>query len=112
IRTSLRKWKDTTEMNRDLNSGNFLLALGGYVCTSGDAGELLSFGLHTRREDSSYGKGNYAHYSNPEIDRITEENLRVLDAKSRLEMIQNGMKIINEDIPYLPLLIYDDVYIV
>ena len=112
IHASLRKWKDTTEMNRDLNSGNFLLALGGYVCTSGDAGELLSFGLHTRREDSSYGKGNYAHYSNPEIDRITEENLRVLDAKSRLEMIQNGMKIINEDIPYLPLLIYDDVYIV
>jgi peptide/nickel transport system substrate-binding protein len=112
IHTSLQKWKDSTEMNRDLNAGNFLLALGGYVCTSGDAGELLSFGLHTRREDSSYGKGNYAHYSNLEIDRITEENLRVLDAKSRLEMIQGAMKIINEEIPYLPLLIYDDVYIV
>jgi ABC-type transport system substrate-binding protein len=72
----------------------------------------LSFGLHTRTEDGNYGKGNYAHYSNPKIDQITEENLRVLDAKSRLEMLQSAMKTINEDIPYLPLLNTDDVYVV
>jgi len=112
IKGSLRIWKTVAEMNTALNSGDFLTALGGYVCTSGDASELLSFGLHTRRADSSYGRGNYANYSNPEVDRITEENLRILDAKSRLQMIQQAMKTINADIPYLPLLIYDDVYVV
>ena len=112
VKPSLRIWKDVSEMNSALNAGNFVLALGGYVCTSGDAGELLTFGLHTRTERGSYGKGNYAHYSNAEVDRIIQENLRVLDAKARLEMIQRAMRIVNAEVPYLPLLIYDDVYIV
>lgn len=112
IQPTLRLWKDVNEMNSALNAGEFVLALGGYVCTSGDAGELLSFGLHTRDNPGSYGKGNYAHYSNPEVDRIIQENLRVLDAKMRLRMIQRVMRIVNAEIPYLPLLIYDDVYIV
>ncbi len=112
VKPSLRIWKDANEMNHALNAGDFVLALGGYVCTSGDAGELLTFGLHTRTERGSYGKGNYAHYSNPEVDRIIEENLRVLDAKARLDMIQRAMRTVSAEIPYLPLLIYDDVYIV
>jgi peptide/nickel transport system substrate-binding protein len=112
IRPSLRFWKDTNEMNKALNDGNYVLALAGYVCTSGDAGELLSFGLHTRSNEGTYGKGNYAYYSNAEVDRVTEENLHVLDAKSRLAMIQHVMRIVNADLPYLPLLVYDDVYIV
>ena len=99
-------------MNRALNSGNFAMTLGGYVCTSGDASELLSFGLHTRTDRGSYGKGNYAHYSNVEVDKLIQENLRVLDPRMRLEMIQKVMKIVNSELPYLPLLIYDDVYIV
>ena len=112
IKVSLKVWKNADEMNKALNAGNFQMALGGYVCTSGDAGELLSFGLHTRTEDGTYGKGNYAHYSNPKVDQITEENQRVLDAKTRLEMLQSAMRIINEDIPYMPILNADDVYIV
>ena len=112
IRSSLKIWDDVNEMNRALNSGDFVLSLGGYVCTSGDAGELLSFGLHTRTDPGSYGKGNYAHYSNTEVDKLVQENLRVLDPKVRLEMIQRVMKIVNSELPYLPLLIYDDVYIV
>ena len=112
IQPSLHIWKNAAEMNADLNIGNYVMALGGYVCTSGDAGELLSFGLHSRDERGSYGKGNYAHYSNPEVDRIIQENLRVLDPKTRLGMIQRVMRIVNTEIPYLPLLIYDDVYIV
>ena len=112
LKPSLRIWKNSKEMNDALNAGDFVLALGGYVCTSGDASEFLSFGLHTRSEPGGYGKGNYAHYSNPEVDRIIQENLRVLDAKARLEMIQRVMRIVNSELPYLPLLIYDDVFIV
>jgi peptide/nickel transport system substrate-binding protein len=112
IRSSLKIWSDATEMNEALNDGNFALALGGYLCTSGDAGELLTFGLHTRTDSAGYGKGNYADYSNGKVDRLIQENLRVLDPRKRLEMIQQVTKIVNSDLPYLPLLIYDDVYIV
>jgi peptide/nickel transport system substrate-binding protein len=112
IRSSLRIWNDADEMTEALKSGDFALALGGYVCTSGDAAELLGFGLHTPTERGSYGKGNYAHYSNPEVDRLTQENLSALDPKIRLTMIQQVMNIVNSDLPYLPLVIYDDVYVI
>ncbi|MCI0416163.1 ABC transporter substrate-binding protein [bacterium] len=112
IKASVRTWKDQTEMNEALNSGEFVMSFTGYVCTSGDAGELLTFGLHTRTDPGSYGKGNYGHYSNAEVDRIIQENLRVLDVKTRLEMIQRVMRIVNSEIPNVPILVYDDAYVV
>ena len=95
-----------------MNTGDFVMTRTGYVCTSGDAGELLTWCLHTKDEKGSLGKGNYANYSNAEVDHISEENLLVLDPRTRLEMLQRAMQIISDEIPYLPLLIYDDVYIV
>ena len=112
IKASLRKWKNEKEMNHALNSGGFAISVSGYVCTSGDAGELLTFILHTRTDPGSYGKGNYARYSNAEVDRMIQENLRVLNVKTRLEMIQRVMRIMNTEIPYLPILIRDDAYVV
>ncbi len=70
------------------------------------------FSFHTLDEKNGYGKGNYAGYSNPELDHIAEENLRVLNPRARLEMLQRAMRIVTDDLPYIPLIISPDVYIV
>lgn len=112
VKATLKLWKNVPEMTNALEKGEFDIAFSGYVCTSGDAGELLTFGLHTRDEKGAYGSGNYAGYSNSEMDRIVERNLQVLDPKVRLEMLQHAMRLVADDIPYVPILVYDDVYIV
>lgn len=94
------------------SAGDFATSIGGYSCGSGDASELLTFNMHTRSVDQSYGKGNAALYSNPEVDRITEENLRTFNPKERLQLLQKGMRIVTDEAPYFPLVIFDDVYIV
>jgi peptide/nickel transport system substrate-binding protein len=112
VKGTLRTWKDVAEMNRALGTGAFAVAVQAYSCTSGDASEFLTFSLHTLDEKNGYGRGNYAGYSNAELDRISESNLHVLSPKSRLDMLQRGMRIVAQDVPYLPLVISPDVYIV
>lgn len=92
--------------------GDLPASITGYSCGSGDASELLTFNMHTRNVEKSYGKGNSALYSNPEVDRIAEENLRTFNPKERLLLLQKAIRIVTDEIPYLPLVIFDDVYIV
>lgn len=100
------------EMTRRLADGNFSVAVAGYVCGSGDASELLAFSLHSRDPEMKFGKGNYASYGNPEVDRISRENLREFDPRRRLQMLQTSMRIVSDELPYLPLLVLNDIYIV
>ncbi len=112
IKGSLKLWKDTIEMSRALSSGDFAVSVQGYSCTSGDASEFLTFSLRTPEEQQGHGTGNYAGYSNPEVDRICDTNLQILKPRPRLEALQKSMRLVSEDIPYLPLLITPDLYIV
>jgi peptide/nickel transport system substrate-binding protein len=112
LNAKLKLWKDSAELNKALNSGAFSVAIQGYSCTSGDASELLTFSLHTRDESHGFGKGNYAGYSNAEVDHISEENLHILNPRLRLEMLQKSMRIVVNDLPYLPLTISPDIYVV
>jgi len=112
IKGRLKLWKDNKEMSHALSSGQFAVSVQGYSCTSGDASEFLTFGLHTPKELQGHGTGNYAGYSNPEVDKICESNLQILKPRTRLEALQKSMKLVSEDIPYLPLLITPDLYIV
>jgi peptide/nickel transport system substrate-binding protein len=112
VNAQLKILTDTKEMNNALFSGAFTVTIQGYSCTSGDASEVLTFSFHTQDEKNGYGKGNYAGYSNPELDHIAEENLRVLNPRARLEMLQRAMRIVSDDLPYIPLIISPDVYIV
>src|SRR5262245_3906609 len=111
IHAELKRLPDD-EYARRLVDGSMALTYAGYSCGSGDASELLTFGLHTRGTDQKYGKGNYAFYSNREVDQVCQENLRVFDPKERLDMLQRSLRIVNDDLPYLPLVIFNDVYIV
>ncbi len=112
IKGKVKLWKDTQEMFRALSSGNFAVSVQGYSCTSGDASEFLTFSLHTPDERQGHGTGNYAGYSNPEVDKICESNLQIQKPRARLEALQESMRLVSEDIPYLPLMITPDLYVV
>ncbi|WP_018130461.1 peptide-binding protein [Effusibacillus pohliae] len=43
---------------------------------------------------------NYVSYSNPEVDRLSDENTKVLDQTKRKELIGKAYKLISEDQPY------------
>lgn len=112
VRARLEEVATTDEQTRAIEEGRFSATVQGYICTSADASELLGLVLHTREAGRGYGDLNYAGWSSPELDRLTEENPRLLDPKARLVMLQRALRIASEALPYLPLFSSDDVYAV
>lgn len=111
IRTSL-EILDPEALQEALETGRFAAAIQGYACGSADTSELLTFGLHTPDPKAGYGAGNYGAFSNPEIDAITDENLKVSDPRRRLEMLQRALRLASQELPALPLFVADDLYVV
>jgi peptide/nickel transport system substrate-binding protein len=94
-----------------LAAGDFEASVLGFVCTSGDASELLSWALHSGGAHGD-GSGNYGAYSNAVVDQLANENLRVFDPRRRLEMLQRALRIVAEERPLLPLFVSDDLYLI
>ncbi len=92
------------------DSGAAPLFLVGWNCTTGEASEFFEYCLHTAAP--GYGRGNYGHYSNPEIDRIAESNSAILDQRERQVVLQRAAQIAMTDLPILPLWVQDDLYAV
>lgn len=95
-----------------LESGAFGLVLQGYGCTSGDAGELLTFCLRTRDDGAGLGAGNYGRYSNPEVDAIAESQPRELDTRKRQALLRRALRLVSEELPYVPVMVSEDLYLV
>jgi peptide/nickel transport system substrate-binding protein len=112
IRARVKLFDNQTVYNDALNAGQFTADVQGYACSSGEASEFLTFALHTRDDQHGYGSGNYGRYSNGDIDRIAEGNLRIFDPRERLEILQESMRLAAQEVPYLPLIVFDDVYVV
>ncbi len=100
------------ELQQALESGRFTVTLEGYACTSGDASEILTYNLQTRDMSRGYGPGNSAGYSNPDVDRLTEENLRVLNPEARRAMLKQALWQVAHDLPYIPLIATGELYVV
>jgi peptide/nickel transport system substrate-binding protein len=111
IRASLEVL-DPEPFQEALEAGRFTAAVQGYACGSADTSELLGFRLHTPDLKGGYGAGNYGAFSNPEIDAITDENLKVSEPRRRLEMLQRALRLASEELPLLPLFVADDLYVV
>lgn len=94
-----------------LEAGAYMATVQGYGCTSGDAAELLAYGLKSRGPGGQ-GAGNYAWYANPAVDELADQNLRVFDARARLAMLRRALRLAADDLPYIPLVSVQDVYVV
>jgi peptide/nickel transport system substrate-binding protein len=95
-----------------LAAGDFQVGVEGYGCTSGDASELLTYMLHTRDDGAGLGPGNTAAYGNPEVDRLADLNLRILEARERLPLLRRALRLADADLAYAPLVAAQDVYVV
>ncbi|TFL17154.1 peptide ABC transporter substrate-binding protein [Jannaschia formosa] len=67
--------------------------------------------FHSKAIAAQGGAGsNNAQYSNPEVDALLEEGARTFDIERRKEIYQEVQAIIREDLPFLPLFLYTNVY--
>ncbi len=92
-----------SEMYARLQSGAVALYYGTWVCTAGDASDLLDQKIHTRDLARGYGPSNSNGYSHPEIDRLIEDSGRLLDMVQRLSILKQALRRLAEDRAFLPL---------
>jgi len=56
------------------------------------------------------GTTKRCNYSNPELDKLIEEQQKIADTKKRIAILQQAGKIIMEDAPFVPLYNLADIY--
>lgn len=79
------------------------LFFSGWICSTGDAGELF--------EGNFYRKGSQEHpcgYGSDEMDTAIDEIGRTLDPAVRRDLLQKTMKQAVEEVPWIPLVVSYD----
>ena len=56
------------------------------------------------------GTTKRCNYSNPEFDKLIEEQQKIADTKKRVAILQKAGKILMEDVPFVPLYNLADIY--
>lgn len=92
-----------SELYERLHTGEVGFYVGGWVCTSADAGDLFDAKVHTPRPGTGYGRANYTAYSNPELDRLIEAANGTTSMEQRGSLWRRGLAILARDLPYIPL---------
>lgn len=85
--------------------GDFSMSLWGWATSTGEANYTLSALNHTL--DAGKGAGNYnvSGYSNAKLDQVLDDAGVALDDGKRRALLEEGLAIVAEDRPRLPLVI-------
>lgn len=84
----------------DIQKGNFQLATMKWVGSIDP--DIYRMALHSREIPENAGR-NRGHYSNPRLDKLLEDGLRISDETRRIRHYQEVQRIVYEDLPYIPL---------
>ncbi len=98
-----------SEMYPRLQSGEVPFYLGGWVCTSGDASDLLDQKVHTYDPERGYGASNSNRYSNPELDRVIEQS-GTMRMEARREVLESALRVLAGEHVFIPLHTPYDLY--
>ncbi len=79
------------------------LFLSGWICATGDAGELFEGNFY-----SSGSRGHACGYGSAQMDAAVEEIGRTLDPAARRDLLQQTMKRLVDDLPWIPLVVTYD----
>lgn len=109
IRVDLAVLPDNDFFNA-LRTGKSCFMLSRMGATVGDASDVLESAIHSPDQQRHYGSMNYLGYSNPEIDRLTEEAAAQQLPERRQTVLQQAMTVVMQDLPWIPLYIDQDVY--
>lgn len=110
IRVAPKFWPKEAFFDR-IDRGLSDFHLTGWVCTSGESAELFESSLHTRGPAGGLGRDNGTGYSNPELDRLIEQLVATIDPGARVDIEKRAMAIAVADIPYVPLYVQEDRYV-
>lgn len=102
-----RPW---SEMYARLQQGEVGFYLGGWVCTSGDAGDLFDAKVHSPDPELGYGRANFVGYSDPELDRLIERANAARTLSQRGRLLRRALRLLREELVYLPLYSPEEVY--
>ncbi len=88
------------------------LILNRFGCLSGDVSDLLDAAIHSVDEPRHFGSSSFGAYSNPELDKLIEGSSEVLESSTRLVKLQQIVRRLREELPWIPLYFDEDVYAV
>ena len=98
IEVELRSSEWATYVDQ-LRKGQMMLALLGWYPDYIDPDDFLTPFLH-----SGANKWTGSGYSNPEVDKLLDEAVRITDQQKRAELYKKVQEILAEDVPIIPLL--------
>lgn len=98
------------EMYRRLQGGQIGAYLGTWICTSGDASDLLDRKLHTPDPDRGWGDANWSRYSNPALDRLIEQSQQLTNPLERGALLKKAMAATAADLAFVPIYSRFEVY--
>lgn len=79
------------------------LFFSGWICATGDAGELFEGNFYSKGS-----RGNACGYGSGELDATVEMIGRTLDPAARRDLLQQAMKRLVDDLPWIPLIVTYD----
>jgi peptide/nickel transport system substrate-binding protein len=86
------------------------LHLTGWVCSSGDASELLEGNFYGATPGKGPGGPQGCGYARPELDKLIDRVAKTLDPEERRNLLQSAMRMVMDDLPWIPLTISYDRY--
>jgi peptide/nickel transport system substrate-binding protein len=95
---------------RAMHGGLLTLTISRYGCPTGDASDLFENALRTWDPAKRTGLNNYARYSSPEVDRLTDLAGRTLEMSRRQGALREATARALEDLPVIPLYVDQDLY--
>ena len=99
-----------TDLYSRLRRGEVGFYHGGVVAQTGEASDVLDSFVHTRDEARGYGNTNHSRYSNPRADVLIEEAASSLVMTRRRELLQEAMRVVMNDVEFVPIAGLYDVY--
>lgn len=102
LRVDTLPWNELYDQINNCRADFFLM---GFAYTFGDASELLNDMIHSNGISNKYGSRNLFGYRNPGADEKIEQADKEFNPAKRQVMLQEAVRIMTEDLPFIPLFI-------
>jgi peptide/nickel transport system substrate-binding protein len=110
IRVTLRPGSWAEVLGR-VRSGTSQLYYGAFTADTGDAGDILDSAVHTPAAAEGLGADNHFGYSSPDVDRLLLAARTATTLLDRRLALQRAMERLMVDLPMVPLVLPDDLYV-
>jgi peptide/nickel transport system substrate-binding protein len=94
-----------------VRSGDAQFYYGAFTADTGDAGDILDSAVHTPEPAAGLGADNHFGYSSPEVDRLLLAARTAPTLLDRRQALQRAMERVMTDLPMVPLVVPDDLYV-